>query len=65
MVLRNKFKFQDKVKEPKGSFIYVVKNYYYDEELGTTIYELESIDSGYIRYLPEEDLQIVSWGGAI
>jgi hypothetical protein len=65
MVLRNKFKFQDKVKEPKGSFIYVVKNYHYDEELGTTIYELESIDSGYIKYLPEEDLQIVSWGGAI
>ena len=66
MTLRNKFKLQDKVKEPKGSFIYIVKNYYYDDELETTIYSLESIDSpGYIKYLSEEDLQFVSWGGSV
>ena len=61
MNFESKFKPKDKVKEFRGSFLYVVKSYYYDEESNVIIYALESIDCpGYIKYLPEDKLQFVS-----
>lgn len=61
MLKQPKFNLYDKVMQPRGSFIYIVISYYYDEDISEYVYETESITCGYTKFFRESELNYVGW----
>lgn len=57
-----KFKVKDKVIPIKGSYIYVITDYYYDEELGTYFYTTYGLDSSsYTKIFKEDEIKFIGY----
>lgn len=55
-MIEPKYKFKDRVKEKKGSMIYVVDGYVEDEELHKLVYQVHSLTTDIPKAFYEDEL---------